>query len=197
MNSLFRFSVLSLLFVLIATPLVAQKAKKQKKVQKFTVSHIIDAPADQVWRVVGEDYGAIAKSHPKIIKSDYIDGSLKSGEGAQRVCYFNEKGTKFVKEKQLNYDPENMTFRNQVYQAGKFPVDPELTFAIYKVEPIDANRSRFTFSMEYRTKPAFMGSLAKGSFKNLLQTTLFPLSTTSILARPLPRRTSSRFGRLT
>ncbi|MEL6356129.1 MAG: SRPBCC family protein [Bacteroidota bacterium] len=168
MKFLIRFSILPLLLLSMATPLAAQKAKKQKKVQKFTVSHIINAPADKVWAVVGEDYGAIAKSHPKIIKSDYVDGSLQPGEGAQRICFFNEKGSKYVKEKQVNYDPENMTSRNQVYQVSNFPVDPELTFAIYKVEVVDANRSRFTFAMEYRTKPAFMGSLAKGSFKKLI-----------------------------
>ena len=47
-----------------------------KKVQTFTVSHIIDAPAEKVWAIVGEDYGAIAYSHPKIVSSDYINGSL-------------------------------------------------------------------------------------------------------------------------
>ncbi|MEO0733827.1 MAG: hypothetical protein AAFZ52_13405, partial [Bacteroidota bacterium] len=44
----------------------------------------------------------------------------------------------------------------------------DLTFAIYQVEAVDANTSRFTFKMTYRTKPAFMGALAKGSFKKLI-----------------------------
>lgn len=145
-----------------------QQTFAQKKVQQFTVSEIINAPAEKVWAVVGEDYGAIANSHPKIISSSYVDGTLKAGEGAERVCYFNEKETQFLKEKQVNYDPENYTFKNQVFQAGKFPVNPEYTFAIYKVEAIDANTSRFTFDMTYRTKPAFMGGLMKGSFKKLI-----------------------------
>ncbi len=143
--------------------------QNQKKVQNFKVSHIINAPADKVWAVVGEDYGAIANSHPKIVSSDYINGSLKSGEGAQRVCHFNEKGTRFLKEKQVNYNPEERTFKNQVFQAGKFPVDPELTYAVYKVEAIDAQTSRFVFNMTYRTKPAFMGGMMKGQFKKLVK----------------------------
>ena len=141
----------------------------QKRVQTFTVSHVIQAPAAAVWAVVGEDYGAIAYSHPKIVSSDYVNGSLEAGEGAERVCNFNEKGTRYLKEKQVNYDPENYTFKNQVFQAGKFPVDPENTFAIYHVEPIDENSSRFTFDMTYRTKPAFMGGLMKGNFKKLIR----------------------------
>lgn len=160
--------VLGLLIAAMIVPTTAKAQKKKKKVQKFSVSHVIDAPADKVWKVVGEDYGAIANSHPEIVKSDYINGSLKAGVGAERVCYFNEKGTKYLKEKQATYDPANYTFKNQVYQAGKMPMDPEYTFAIYDVEPLANNQSKLTFTMEYRTKPAFMGAMAKGSFKKLI-----------------------------
>lgn len=141
----------------------------QKKVQKFTVTHVINAPAEKVWAVVGEDYGAIAHSHPKIVSSDYVNGTMKAGEGAERVCNFNEKGTRYLKEKQVNYDPSNYTFKNQVFSAGKFPVSPEHTFAIYKVVPVDANTTKFVFDMTYRTKPAFMGGMMKGKFKKLIQ----------------------------
>ena len=160
---------LVLAFAISLISLQTLMAQKAKKVQTFTVSHVINAPAEKVWSVVGEDYGGIAYSHPKIVSSDYINGSLKAGEGAERVCNFNEKGTRFLKEKQVNYDPENYTFRNQVFQAGKFPVDPENTFAVYKVEAIDANTSKFSFDMTYRTKPAFMGGMMKGNFKKLIR----------------------------
>lgn len=154
------------LFIVIF--LLGQPVQAQKKVQTFTVTHIINAPADQVWAVVGEDYGAIANSHPKIVSSDYINGTLEAGEGAERVCHFNDSGSRYLHEKQVDYDPENYTFRNQVFQAGKFPVDPEYTYAVYKVEPIDAHTSRFTFDMTYRTKPAFMGGMMKGKFRKLI-----------------------------
>lgn len=140
----------------------------QKKVQTFTATHVINAPVDEVWAIVGEDYGAIAHSHPKIVNSDYINGTLAAGEGAERVCNFNDSGTRYLHEKQMDYDPEHYTFRNQVIQAGKFPVDPEYTFAVYKVEPIDANTTRFVFEMQYRTKPAFMGGMMRGSFQKLI-----------------------------
>ena len=141
----------------------------QKKVKKFKVTRIIDAPAKDVWQIVGVDYGAIANSHPKIIKSNYINGSLKGGEGAERVCYFNEEGSQYLKEKMINFDDENMTFVNTVYQAGKFPVDPAYTRAIYKIEDLGNGTSRVTFDMEFRTKPAIMGGLMKRQFQNLIR----------------------------
>ncbi len=144
-------------------------AQKQKKVQKFQISKVIDLPADEIWAIVGEDYGRIAYSHPKIIASDYINGTLKAGEGAERVCYFNEKETQYLKEKMVNYSPENMSFTNTVYQAGKFPVDPEYTKAVYSVKDLGNGKSEFSFDMQYRTKPAFMGPMAKGKFKKLIQ----------------------------
>ncbi len=144
------------------------QAQKKKKVQKFQVSKVINLPADQVWAVVGEDYGRIAYSHPKIIASDYVNGTLQAGEGAERVCYFNEKQTQFLKEKMINYSPERMSFTNTVFQAGKFPVDPEYTRANYRIKDLGNGMSEFSFDMQYRTKPAFMGAMAKGKFKKLI-----------------------------
>lgn len=140
----------------------------QKKVKTFKMEKVLSVPAEKVWKVVGEDYGAIANSHPKIVASNYVDGSLKGGEGVQRVCYFNEKETRFLKEKMVNYSPETMSFTNQVFQAGKFPVDPELTRALYKIEDLGNGTSKMTFDMQYRTKPAFMGGMMKGAFEKLI-----------------------------
>lgn len=163
MQTLFRTGILFLfLFVAFGT------STAQKKVKNFQVSKVIPHSAEKVWAVVGEDYGAIANSHPRIISSEYINGSLKAGEGAQRVCNFNEKGTQYLKEKMVNYNPADKTFKNQVFKAGKFPVVPEYTYAIYKVEAIDENTSRFSFDMTYRTKPAFMGGLMKNNFIKLI-----------------------------
>ena len=157
--------ILTVGFLFAATVVQAQK---QKKVQTFKVRKVMDVPADQVWAVVGEDYGRIAYSHPKIIASDYINGTLKAGEGAERVCYFNEKQTQFLKEKMINYSPDRMSFTNTVYQAGKFPVDPEHTRAVYRVKDLGNGTSEFSFDMQYRTKPAFMGPMARGKFKKLI-----------------------------
>lgn len=153
---------------LVASSLLSFGQEKVK-VRSFTVSKIINVPAAQVWAIVAEDYGAIAKSHPKIVSSSYINGTLKAGEGAERVCNFNESGSKFLKEKMLNYSPSDMSFTNQISQVGKFPMDPENTKAIYKVEDLGNGTCRLSFDMSYRTQPAFMGGMVKGKFKSLIK----------------------------
>ena len=140
----------------------------QKKSHSFTVSRTIAASADEVWAVVGEDFGAIANSHPKIVSSNYINGSLKSGEGAERVCHFNDEKTKYVHEKQVNYDPENRSFKVQVLHSEDIPLDPEYSFAVYKVKEVNASASELSVEMTFRTKPAVMGAVAKGNFKKTL-----------------------------
>ncbi|MBO3700119.1 SRPBCC family protein [Roseivirga sp. E12] len=139
-----------------------------KKVQKFEISKVIPFPAQKVWALVGEDYGAVAYSHPKVIESEFINGSLKAGEGAERICYFNEKHTQYLQEKMVDYSPETMSFTNEISQAGRFPVNPEYTKAVYNVDDLGNGTSMLTFTMQYRTKPAFMGPIAKGSFKTLI-----------------------------
>lgn len=154
--------------IMVLGVMVAFASVAQKKVKTFAVEKEFDIPASEIWKVVGEDYGYIAYSHPKILNSEYINGSLKAEEGAERICYFNEQGTQFVKEKMLDYDPDNMSFTNTVFQAGKFPVDPEYTQAIYSVTDLGNGRSKMSFDMEFRTKPALMGAMMKGSFKKLI-----------------------------
>ena len=157
------------LAVLVMTAFVfAYTPKTDKKVKNFKISQTFDIPASKIWAIVGEDYGAIANSHPKIVESHYINGSLKAQEGAERVCNFNAEGTQFLKEKMVDYDPKNMRFINTVYQAGKFPVDPDYTYAIYKVDDLGNGKSRLSFDMTYRTKPSYMGGFMKRSFKGLI-----------------------------
>jgi len=95
-----------IMMALLATS-VAQTQSKQKKTQHFVISKTFPFTAEKVWSVVGEDYGAIAHSHPAILHSEYVNGNLQAGEGAERVCYFNEKKTQFLKEKMVDYDSVN------------------------------------------------------------------------------------------
>lgn len=155
--------------LLLATVVVAPLQAQEKKVKTFRIEKVLNIPAAKVWAIVGEDYGAVANSHPKILSSNYINGSLQAGEGAERVCNFNEKGTQFLHERMLNYNPVAMTFTNQVFQAGKFPLDPEVTRAIYTVVDLGDGTCRLSFDMQYRTKPALMGSLMKSKFTGLIE----------------------------
>lgn len=150
----------------LALVLAAMNVFAQKKVKSFVVTRVIPAPIESVWKVVGEDFGAIANSHPGIVSSAYNQGSITyGGEGAERICNLNEEGTKYVKEKQLDYDAENHRFTVQVYHSEGIPLSPEHTKAVYAVRAIDENTSEVSFEMTYRTKPAFLGWMAKGKFK--------------------------------
>ena len=140
----------------------------QMGVKKLLIEREIELPAETVWAIL-EDYGYVANSHPKIIKSDYLPGSSQAAEGCERVCYFNESGSRYLKEKLLNYRPEEMTYTNQVFAAGKFPVDPEYTRADYKVVPMNGDKCKLVFDMQYRTQPAFMGGMMKGKFRKLIE----------------------------
>lgn len=138
----------------------------QKKLQKLHTSAVVNVSAKQLWKVIGEDYGAIANITPHLVSSKYIDSSKTIGsEGCERVCKLNESGSKFIKEKMINYDPANMSFTNIIYQIEKLPL--ESSQAAYKVEAIDSVSCRIILDMQYRTKPAFMGRLAKGKFKKM------------------------------
>lgn len=156
-------SVLKNGFILLLL-MTAMQLMAQKKAQSFVVSREMPFEASAVWAVVGEDYGAVANSHPKIVSSSYLNGSLKGGEGAERICNFNEKGTKFTHEKQVEYDAENFRFKAQVFAAEGLYMDPDYSYAIYKVVPVSENKSRLEITMNFRTKPAFMGAIAKGKF---------------------------------
>lgn len=138
----------------------------QKKLQKLHTSAVVNVTAKQLWKVIGEDYGAIANITPHLVSSKYIDSTKTIGsEGCERECKLNESGSKFIKEKMINYDPANMSFTNIIYQIERLPL--ESSQAVYKVEAIDSVSCRIVLDMQYRTKPAFMGVLAKGKFKKM------------------------------
>lgn len=139
-----------------------------KKVKTISAEKTLPFAAEKVWAIVGEDYGAIANSHPKIIKSEYINGSLEAGEGAERLCYFNEDGSRFLKEKMINYDPENFSFTNTIFQVDKFPLDQENTVGHWKIIPLSDHESKIVFNGSLRTKPAFMGGMMKRQFTTLI-----------------------------
>ena len=110
-----------------------------------------------------------------IYVSNYENGSLRGELHAERYCQFNEKGTRWVHERISAVDNKNMVMHNTVIEAGKFPVDQDNSQGIYAVRDNGDGTATASVEFQYRTKPAFMGSLVKGQFKRLLQGTLIGL----------------------
>lgn len=136
----------------------------QKKTHTFQVERIIPASAERVWETVGVGFANVSDYHGGIVKSELINGSTKSEVGCERICQLDNDGKKYVKEKLTAYNPSTMSFKAQLYSSTGVPTVPEYTYAKYKVEPINENSCKVIITQVYRTKPAFLGSIAKRQF---------------------------------
>ncbi len=138
------------------------------KSRTFTVERTIQAPVEKVWKVVGEEFADIAKSHPVLASSHYVEGTPLSGEGCTRVCNMDEAGKKYTKEKMVDYNPDEYKFKVQIEEAGGIPMVPSKSYMIYDVDPVNSEQCKITLKMVFLTDPAFLGAIAKGKFKKTI-----------------------------
>lgn len=147
----------------------------EKKYRTVHVELKINAPAERVWEAMVLDYGEISNFSPYIYTSNYTGGSLKGEVGARRKCDFNEKGTQWVKEQIVAIDEANMKMTNRVIDGKKLPLNFDNSRAFYTVRDNGDGTATAGYEFQFRTKPAFMGAIAKGSFKKQLKGTLVGL----------------------
>lgn len=164
---------LTILIVLLSGTTIAQKMDKKYKTLK--VERIINAPAKKVWETMVLDYGNISNFSPYIFASKYESGSLKGELGAERKCNLSEDGKMWAHEKIVAIDYENMTMKNTIVAVNKMPLDIDNSYAIYSVKNNGDGTSTAGYEFNFRTKPAIMGTLAKGNFKKTLNGTLIGL----------------------
>lgn len=163
----------TLLCVFIATNTQAQSMKKKFKTVKVELK--INAPADKVWNAMVLDYGDISNFSPYIYSSNYENGSLKGVVGAERKCKFNKKGTQWSHERLAEIDHKNMVARNVVIGGAKLPLNFDNSQAYYRVKDNGDGTSTAVYEFQFRTKPAFLGGIAKGGFKKQMSGTLVGL----------------------
>lgn len=167
MNGLTSRFALAILITAVA-PRPASAQSMDKKTATVSVSRVVPHTADAVWEVIAGDYGRIADSHPRIIRSEYEHDTLEGGLGVERSCWFNDKGTQTLHEQITAWDPANFTFTNRIVEANGFPIDADNTEAIYRVEDLGDGTSRISMDMAFRATPAMMSGMMKGPFKSLL-----------------------------
>ncbi|WP_281615807.1 SRPBCC family protein [Flammeovirga sp. SubArs3] len=159
-KSIILMSVISMLF-----SFKNASAQKVKRTHTFSIERVIPSSAEKVWNVVGNEFADVSKYHAGIVKSELINGSTKSEIGCERVCQLDDKGKKLVREELVEFDEQTMYFKAKVFDGEGVPTVPEYTFAEYEVKPIDEERCKLIITQTYRTKPAFIGGIVKGKFK--------------------------------
>ncbi len=168
-----KLTVLLFSCLMIAVPFYGQQMSKKYRTVKVKMK--INAPAERVWQAMVVDYGEIGNFSPYIYSSSYENGSLKGVVGAERKCDFNEKGTRWVHEKIVAIDEENKVMRNSIIDGGKVPLNFDNSQAFYRVKDHGDGTCTAYYEFQFRTKPAFLGGLAKGGFKKQLGGTLVGL----------------------
>ncbi len=169
-----KTSILALVLLCLGTAQIFGQSM-DKKFKTLKVEMKINAPAERVWEAMVKDYGEISNFSPYIFASNYENGSLEGIKGAERKCNFNAKGTRWSHEKIAEIDEKNRIMRNIVIDAARFPLDLDNSQAFYTVKDNGDGTSTAGYEFQFRTKPAFMGSFAKGSFRKTLSGTLIGL----------------------
>ena len=124
-----------------------------RQIQK---SIAIAASKEQVWDVLFNQSGEVNNFNPLIDGSHYIKGH-EGHVGCERHCQIDEKTAVLERitraEAELNFDIE-------IYEGG-LPMMDEMKARFDLVEKND-EQTEVVLTMNYSTKPAFMGALMKG-----------------------------------
>ncbi len=140
-----------------------------KNLKTFTIKHQINAPIDKVWAVLGKDFGKVANSHHGFVSSSYQEGQTGYGEGAIRICYLNDKKSRYVVEKQVDLDDRNFTFVAEVIDGKGLPLATGTNRATYTLKALDNHTCELIIQVAMRSKPAIFSMIFSGKYKDWME----------------------------
>ncbi|MGI9390480.1 MAG: SRPBCC family protein [Boseongicola sp.] len=135
----------------------------------------INASLDAIWEVIGrfmhiDEFAPLVKSVDALTEGE-------DGVGSKRRCHF-DNGTSLVEEV-TEWEP-NRRYRVQLSEMAAMPLHE--AYAELSVEPLDAGKSRVTWSMDYHVKygpfgwvlgqtmmKMMMGKIIDGNLKGLAE----------------------------
>lgn len=147
-----------------------QKQEKMKELKQTKKSEVINASAEDLWKIIGPGFANAYEW------STAIDHSAGSGaaefEGAtcsERSCELNAKGFSKIGEKLTEYDAQQKVL---AYDAH-IGLPGFVTYANnqWRVVELESGKSSLEMTITMRLKP-FMGALMGGMFKKNLNNTI-------------------------
>ena len=108
-----------------------------QKIQSFTITRNIGVSIEHVWKIVGEEYADIAKAHPRLTSSHFVEGTPTTGDGCERVCNLSDDGNKYTRERIIEYNEREYGFKAEILEVGGLPIDADHSYMIYKLEKVD------------------------------------------------------------
>lgn len=133
---------------------------------KVSLTRIIDAPLDRLW-ASWDDFGAIYRFNPNLKGSFVLEGSARTGLGAERQCDLSD-GKNYIQERIVEYAPHRRLVID-IYN-GTLPL--KSATASFDLKSLGPNRSEVTMTMEFTPKFGVVGKLMipmmKPQFRKLL-----------------------------
>lgn len=132
----------------------------------FEVSKVIDAPVDQVWKLV-DDFANTYVYHPIVEKSFAVNGK-RQGLGARRQCTMYDGNS--VQEEVVSHDAANHSYKIEVVDYGPMPLKHmEVTITVEAAE----GGTRLTYAGKMLPKFGPMGwlmakTMMLGQFRKMM-----------------------------
>ena len=117
---------------------------------------IVTGDKDTLWKVLA-DFAGISVFHPTVPNSYVINGTDRTGLGAERRCELNNDGTKFVEERIIRF-VEGEEYDVEIYGGTQMP--PVTNFIItIGMKSLSENQHRIYMIANYQPKFGPIGTV--------------------------------------